>query len=169
MNKLKRNAVEEDLLFFALPAVLIFFAGLVVSMFYASDSLVVKILDLVSQPQSLAKFSLQNFLGLFLLISGFIVLFTAQITPGDFYSSTLIIRSDHQLITHGIFRFTRNPMYMGVISVSFGIPVFSSSLPGLLIMSALIPVILYRIRLEERLPINEFGDSYRHYTMTTRK
>lgn len=114
-------------------------------------------------------FSFQNFLGLFLLITGFIILITAQITLGKFYSSTLVIRNDHQLITYGIYRFTRNPIYLGGIIVSFGIPVFASSLPGHLIMSALNPVILYRIRLEERLLIEEFGDSYRHYMMATRK
>jgi len=51
-------------------------------MLYASDSLVVKILDLVSQPQSIAMFPFHNLLGLFLLITGFIFLITAQITLG---------------------------------------------------------------------------------------
>jgi len=167
MKNNKRNSIREDLLFFAIPAVLIFFAGLVVS-FFAPDSLVVKILELVSQPQSIKLFSFQNFLGLFLIITGFIVLKTAQITLGKSYSLTVVIRKDHQLITHGIYHFTRNPMYLGLIIFSIGIPVFASSLLGLLIMSGLIPVILYRIRLEERLLIEEFGDSYRHYLMTTR-
>ena len=109
-------------------------------MFHASGSFVVKILDPVSQPQSIVSFSYLDFLNLFLLIAGFINLIAAQITLGKYYSSTLLIRSDQQLITHRIFRFILNPMYLGLICVTFGIPGFSSSLPGLLIMSALIPV-----------------------------
>jgi len=169
MNKFKRNAINEDLLFFALPAVLIFFAGIAVSMFPAYGSFVVKILDLTSQPQSIVMFSFLDFLGLFLIITGLIIMITAQITLGKFYSSTVVIRKDHQLITIGIYRFTRNPIYLGGICASFGIPLFGSSLPGLLIMSALIPVILYNIRPEERLLTEEFGDSYRQYSLTTRK
>jgi len=160
MKNIKRDAIKEDLLFSALPAVITLFVGLVVSMLYAADSIVIKILALVDQPRSIANFSLQNFTGLFLVISGFIILITAQTTLGKFYSSSVVIRNNHQLITHGIYRYTRNPIYLGVIFVFFGIPIFVSSLLGLLIMSALIPIFLYRIRLEERLLLEEFGDTY---------
>jgi protein-S-isoprenylcysteine O-methyltransferase Ste14 len=48
-------------------------------------------------------------------------------------------------------------------------PVFAGSLYGLLTMSALIPVLLYRIRIEERLLTEEFGDAYRSYRDATSK
>ncbi len=50
-----------------------------------------------------------------------------------------------------------------------GVPVFVSSLYGLLIMSALVPVFLNRIRVEERMLTDEFGDSYRTYKKATSK
>jgi protein-S-isoprenylcysteine O-methyltransferase Ste14 len=50
-----------------------------------------------------------------------------------------------------------------------GVPVFASSLYGLLTMSALIPVFLNRIRMEERLLTDEFGDAYRTYKEATSK
>jgi protein-S-isoprenylcysteine O-methyltransferase Ste14 len=53
--------------------------------------------------------------------------------------------------------------------VCIGVPVYASSLYGLLIMSALIPVVLNRIRIEERLLTDEFGDAYRTYKESTRK
>ena len=58
---------------------------------------------------------------------------------------------------------------MGAIMVCIGIPVYASSLYGLLTMLALIPVFLIRIRLEERMLTEEFGDAYRRYRKTTRK
>ncbi len=53
--------------------------------------------------------------------------------------------------------------------VLIGVPVFVSSLYGLLTMSALIPIFLNRIRMEERLLTEEFGDDYRTYKETTSK
>jgi flagellar biosynthesis protein FliQ len=47
MKNIKRDAIKEDLLFFALPAIITLFVGLVVSMLYAADSIVIKILALV--------------------------------------------------------------------------------------------------------------------------
>lgn len=61
------------------------------------------------------------------------------------------LRVDHQLITHGIYRFTRNPMYLGLIMVVTGLPVYAASMYGFLISLVLIPIILNRIRLEEEL------------------
>lgn len=49
------------------------------------------------------------------------------------------------------------------------IPLFLSSLYGLLIMSALIPFIFYRIRVEERMLIEEYGSEYKKYMENTRK
>jgi len=80
-----------------------------------------------------------------------------------------VIREDHQLITHGIYRYTRHPVYLGVIMAILGLPIFASSLYGLLIMLVLIPIFLYRIGMEERLLTEEFGDAYRDYQETTSK
>ena len=48
-------------------------------------------------------------------------------------------------------------------------PVYASSLFGLLTMLVLIPILLNRIRMEERLLTEEFGDAYRTYKETTSK
>jgi protein-S-isoprenylcysteine O-methyltransferase Ste14 len=164
-----RNAIREDILYFALPAVLVFFAGLVVSGRDGYDGLVTKIWELVRQPGSLYLLSVQNIVGLVLLIIGLTTALVAQITLRRFYSSTLVIREDHQLITHGVYRFTRHPVYLGVIIAIIGVPVYVSSFYGLLVISALIPIFLKRIRIEERMLTDEFGDAYRTYKEATSK
>jgi protein-S-isoprenylcysteine O-methyltransferase Ste14 len=153
-----RNAIRKDVLFFAIPAVFVLIAGMGVSAW-----------DLVRQQGNLTISSVQNLVGFALIVIGFAILLVAQITLRRFYSSTLVIRKDHQLITHGVYRFTRHPIYLGAIMVCFGVPVYASSLYGLLIMSALIPVVLNRIRIEERLLTDEFGDAHRTYKENTRK
>ena len=154
-----RNAIREDLLYFAIPAVFVLFAGMGVS-----------VLHLVRQEGGLYLLSIRNIVGLALIAVGLTIELIAQFTLRRFYSSTLVIRADHQLITHGIYRFVRHPIYLGAIMVvGIGVPVFVSSLYGLLIMSALIPIFLNRIRMEEELLTEEFGDAYRTYKKTTRK
>ena len=94
----------------------------------------------------------------------------AQITLYRSYSATLVIRENHKLITHGIYRFVRNPIYMGgIIGVVLGIPVYCSSFYGFLIMLVLIPILLNRIRMEESLLTEEFGDEHRKYKASVRK
>ncbi len=44
-----------------------------------------------------------------------------------------------------------------------GVPVYAPSLYGLLVLSLLIPIFLNRIRMEEEMLSEEFGDAYRTY------
>ena len=153
-----RNAIREDVLFFALPAAVVYCSGLVVSAW-----------DLVKQQESLYILSVQSTVGLALIVIGLTIALIAAGTLRRSYSSTLVIREDHQLITHGVYRFARHPIYLGAIMVCIGVPVYASSLYGLLTMSALIPLVLNRIRIEERMLTEEFGDTYRRYKEATSK
>ncbi|MBW7988797.1 MAG: isoprenylcysteine carboxylmethyltransferase family protein [Planctomycetes bacterium] len=154
-----RNAIREDMLYFALPGLFVFTAGLVVCAW-----------DLVRRQEGLFMFSVHCVGGLALLIIGLIIMIVSQATLWRNYSSTVVIREDHQLITHGIYRFTRNPIYLGgIMAVCIGIPVYTSSLYGFLVMLILIPIILNRIRLEEKLLSEEFGDAYLKYKEATKK
>jgi protein-S-isoprenylcysteine O-methyltransferase Ste14 len=164
-----RNATKKDVLYFAIPALLVFTAGLVVSALDGFDGLVVKAWELGRQPENLYTLSTLNILGLALFVVGMTIAFVAVFTLRRSYSGTLLIREDHQLITHGIYRYTRHPVYLGVIMAILGLPIFASSLYGLLIMLVLIPIFLYRIGMEERLLTEEFGDAYRDYQETTSK
>ncbi len=164
-----RNAIRKDVLFFALPAVIVFFAGLVVSARNGYDGLLETIWSLVRQSRSLDELSVLNVLGLLLCVVGLTIALIAVGTLRRFYASTLVIREDHRLITHGIYRLTRHPIYLGAITVCIGVPVYASSLYGFLTMSVLIPIFLNRIRMEERMLIEEFGDAYQAYREATRK
>ncbi len=96
-------------------------------------------------------------------------LIIGQVTLRWSHASTLIIRKNHKLRTRGIYRFTRNPMYLGVIFLILGIPVYASSLNGFLVMLLGIPVVLSRIRIEQKMLIEYFGKEYTDYMKRTKK
>jgi len=163
-----RNSIRKDLLQFAIPAIIIFFMELI----FCADSLTGiwgTSWGLVKQPQNLSMFPVLRIVGLALFIIGLTIMIVGQATLRRNYSGTVVIREDHQLVTHGIYRFTRNPIYLGLIMVVTGIPVFAASMYGFLISLLLIPIILNRIRLEEELLTEEFQDAYQKYKETTKK
>jgi protein-S-isoprenylcysteine O-methyltransferase Ste14 len=125
--------------------------------------------DLVKQPQNLSMFPVQSIIGMALFIIGLIIMLAGQATLWRNYSGTVLIREDHQLITHGIYRFTRNPMYLGGIMAVTGLPLYAASMYGLITSLLLIPIILNRIRLEEELLSEEFEDAYQKYKEATKK
>lgn len=173
-RRIVKSAVKEDLLKFAAPALIVFYAGLRVSAEIGAEppgwTRFPRVLwDLVRDPGSISALSAWNLLGVFLIVAGFAILLTAQITLGRYHTSVPMIWDDHKLIRHGIYRLVRHPLYLGVITVCIGLAVFSPSLPGLLIMSLLIPIFLIRIGIEERLLVETFGDAYREYQRTTRR
>jgi len=168
-HRIARHAIREDAFSFAIPGMVVFVAGLVVSGRDGYDGLTPVIWNLIRHPRSLFLLSAWNIAGLLMYVVGLSVAVVALGTLKRSYSSTLVVREDHQLITHGIYRLARHPIYLGALMICFGVPVYASSLYGLLTMTLLIPLVLNRIRIEERLLTEQLGDAYRRYRKTTRK
>jgi protein-S-isoprenylcysteine O-methyltransferase Ste14 len=162
-------ARRMDLLFFALPAIVVFFTGLVISGRDGYDGLIETIWDLVTRSRSLEELSVPNIIGLLLFVIGLAIAVVAVRTLERFYAPTLVTREGHRLISHGIYRYMRHPIYFGVIMVCISVPVYAPSLNGFFVMSVLIPLFLIRIRIEEAMLIEEFGDAYRSYIEETKK
>ncbi|MBL7078993.1 isoprenylcysteine carboxylmethyltransferase family protein [Candidatus Bathyarchaeota archaeon] len=83
------------------------------------------------------------------------------------YSSTLRTREGHQLITHGIYKYARHPVYSGVLLSALAIPIHATSPLGFLLALMAIPLFIYRMGVEKEMLINEFGDEYIEYKKAT--
>ena len=110
-----RNSIKKDLLFFFLPFFTVFFIGLI---FCQSHGKGLKgiwgtIWELIKQPQSLVDLPLHRSIGLALFLGGLAIMTVSQATLWKNYSGFVVIKKDHKLITHGIYRYTRNPIYLG--------------------------------------------------------
>ncbi len=86
------------------------------------------------------------------------------------WSPSLEIREDHELITNGVYKYTRNPMYFSVLIWSFAqallIPNFVAGLAAFL---SLIPLFLIRLPREEKMMTEHFGQSYLKYKYQTNR
>ena len=89
--------------------------------------------------------------------------------PGVMPTIKLQVVKGHRLITDGIFRYVRHPLYSGRILLSFGWVLILSSFYGALLMVIGAMFFLPRIRIEEDMLLKEFGDAYRDYQKTTKK
>ncbi|MGE5379381.1 MAG: methyltransferase family protein [Candidatus Saccharibacteria bacterium] len=85
------------------------------------------------------------------------------------FSGLLRIREGHTLIKGGIYHWIRHPAYLGAILLLLGIPVILSSILGFLVTLLLVPYLLHRIKLEEKMMIERFGKEYEDYIKESKK
>jgi protein-S-isoprenylcysteine O-methyltransferase Ste14 len=84
------------------------------------------------------------------------------------FSGHVQIQPHHRLIQSGPYRFIRHPGYLGYLLMTSGVGVCFSSLVSLAaVLVLLLPGLIYRISVEEKLLIAEFGDDYRVYAQKT--
>ena len=72
-----------------------------------------------------------------------------------------------KVITKGLYRFTRNPTYIGMILMQIGLGIACSSWLYLLLTVALIILLNANLSAEERYCLYRFGDDYRKYKNIT--
>ncbi|MHA2248595.1 MAG: methyltransferase family protein [Candidatus Hodarchaeales archaeon] len=110
-----------------------------------------------------------SFLGIIFFMIGSIILLTSRIQLGRFASGKLKIQKDHELITTGIYKYVRNPIYLGGLIGVLGMGLSFRSLfvvSGALVLDTY--VFIQRILREEELLETEFGDEFIQYKKKTR-
>ena len=131
--------------------------------------LIVTLWDFVLIQEMAVRLILVNAAGLGVFLIGVYIRVVTMRTLGKYFLTDLRTLQNHRLIKHGIYKHIRHPAYLGTVLFSIGIPLIFSSLYGFLLMLALFPSYLYRIRIEESVLLEEFGDKYREYMKKTKK
>lgn len=87
---------------------------------------------------------------------------------GRSFSTTLEIRPRHELVTNGIYRHVRHPIYLAfslwAVAQAILLPNWAVGLCGPVVLAILFSI---RIPREERMMVATFGDSYRAYMSKT--
>lgn len=89
---------------------------------------------------------------------------------GKYFTVDVAIRKDHKIKKEGFYKYIRHPSYAFSLLTFLGLGLFLNNWISLLL--AFIPPFLafsYRIRIEERVLIEEFGDEYVQYKRNTKK
>ena len=126
----------------------------------------------------LQNFSFQIFAiaGLLLLLIGGIIRMKARLELkkkagyGSLVGTAkLKIVKEHKLVTDGLYKHIRHPLYLGEILRNLGVVVIFSSVYGMLIVLLASIFLLFRIEIEEKMLIVVFGEEYIEYRKNTKK
>ena len=129
---------------------------------------------LVSRATPVFELSLEFRLGIGIVLSGagFIMAFVGVITFRR-AGTTIHPTTPHKataLVTGGIYRHTRNPMYLGVLLVLLGWGIFLASLPALFLLPLFVVYMTrFQIMPEERAMTALFGAEYTAYKLKVRR
>ncbi len=108
--------------------------------------------------------------GVAILASGLWLFHRSHVDLGVNWSITLQVREGHTLVTNGVYRGMRHPMYSSLFLYSVGqmiaLPNWIAG-PSYLVSFGIL--FAFRVRAEERMMLDEFGDAYSYYMRRTRR
>ena len=116
---------------------------------------------------------LQNTLSLLFLIFGFVIIFlaTKEFKKSETTVNPMKPETSTRLVTSGVFKYTRNPMYLGLASILLASCFYFSSLLGIIIY---VPLFIFYITVFQIIPEEEsmkslFNDEYSDYCSKVRR
>ena len=108
--------------------------------------------------------------GVMCLVIGLWLFYRSHADLGTNWSITLELRDQHRLITQGVYRRIRHPMYLALVLYSIGqalvIPNWVAGPSNLIAFAILFPL---RLHAEERMMVEGFGGEYAAYSERTKR
>jgi protein-S-isoprenylcysteine O-methyltransferase Ste14 len=103
-------------------------------------------------------------IGTLVFLCGIWIIYRAHKDLGRSFSYTLEIRHEHELVSNGIYRYIRHPMYaaflLWTIAQAMLLPNWVVGLAAPLVLATLLAI---RVPREEGMMLQTFGDGYRAY------
>jgi len=110
------------------------------------------------------------YLGSGLIVIGMLIRFIAIRTLGKFFTVNLAIHGDQNLIKAGLYKYIRHPSYTGSLLsfVGFGLSL-NNWLSLTIILVPILVTFIYRINIEEKLLLEQFGSEFEDYKKRTKR
>jgi protein-S-isoprenylcysteine O-methyltransferase Ste14 len=109
-------------------------------------------------------------IGVGLVVLGSSLFVWARRTLGRHYSGHVSVKKEQELVQSGPYRIIRHPAYAGYVFMALGLALGYSSLLGFVsILSILLPAVVYRIHVEDRLLAEHFGTKFEKHARKTKR
>ncbi|WP_273853175.1 methyltransferase family protein [Guptibacillus spartinae] len=83
---------------------------------------------------------------------------------GHFFSRDVVVERKVDLVSSGPYRLLRHPLYTGLLLILVGLPIYLGTWGGVLLsILLLVPALLYRIHIEERMLYASVGETYHEW------
>ena len=126
---------------------------------YESNTLILRII-----PDS----PLAGITGIVLTIAGLGFSAWARLHLGKYWSSLVMVRIGHRIIRTGPYRIVRNPMYTGLLIAFVGAAIAIGELLAFVALGIGIAVVWVKIKAEEEILLEKFGEEYLQYKRDVR-
>ncbi|MFX1518129.1 MAG: methyltransferase family protein [Promethearchaeota archaeon] len=148
--------------------VLLFFLGgplILLLAFFENRELISKVLPIYDN-------LLISYLGILLMIIGSIIMLSSryQLNKHSYGGGSLSEEKEQTLLTQGMFKYIRHPIYAGGLVITIGLELAFRSLI-ILSLHTLIFLVIFRDRMqrEETVLLNKFGNKYQEYINRTKR
>jgi len=104
------------------------------------------------------------------VVAGLALRWWAIVVLGRFFTTDLAVQPGHQIVQAGPYRLVRHPSYSGLLVCFLGTGLAMYN--WLSLVCLFLPIagaVIYRIRVEERMLVAEFGAGYVEYRSRTRR
>jgi protein-S-isoprenylcysteine O-methyltransferase Ste14 len=101
-----------------------------------------------------------------LVAFGFLIIFFVY-KENTFASATIELAPEQKVISTGLYKLVRHPMYMGALLLLVGIPLALGSLWGLFVIALMMPALIWRLLNEEKFLVRNLP-GYSEYRNTVR-
>jgi protein-S-isoprenylcysteine O-methyltransferase Ste14 len=137
----------------------------------AGIGMLVPLIYVFSSLLDFANYSLPHWagwLGAILFAVAIWLLWRSHVDLGRNWTPTLGIRADHQLVTDGVFKYVRHPMYAAHLLWAIAqVLMLHNWIAGYSFLVVSVPHYLLRVKAEEQMMLEQFGEQYESYMQRT--
>jgi protein-S-isoprenylcysteine O-methyltransferase Ste14 len=109
-----------------------------------------------------------SILGLLIIVAGVFIRFTAIKTLNKYFTYTVKIQEQHELIEKGLYRYVRHPAYLGELLIFFGTGLaFANWISLVSLFGCPFVAFSVRINVEEKVLSEHFAARYEEYRKRT--
>lgn len=120
-------------------------------------------------PVTFIESEIAQWIGMFVMSSGLIWVVTAQSQMGTSWRIGIDLEAKTQFVQKGLFQYSRNPIFVGIIFISFGFFLILPNAISLTILMLDIALIQVQVALEEEYLTQSHGDAYLQYCSQIRR